>query len=50
VLEDALARCLVEDDRVPSLPLVCWVVTGSWPDPGVRVDIAFPAPEAAPLL
>jgi hypothetical protein len=50
VLEDALARRLVEDGRVPSLPLVCWVVTGIWPDWQLRVDVAFAAPGAQPLL
>jgi hypothetical protein len=50
VLEDALARALVEDGRVPSLALVCWVVTGTWPDPPLRVDVSFSPAGAPPLL
>jgi hypothetical protein len=50
VLEDALLRRLAEDGQVPSLPLVQWVVTGIWPDRELRVDVAFAAPGAAPLL
>ena len=49
-MEDALRRCLAEDDRVPSLPLVQWVVTGIWPDAQLRVDVAFVAAGAAPPL
>jgi hypothetical protein len=52
VLEDALARCLAEDGRVPSLPLVCWVVTGTWrwQDSPLRVDVCFSPAGAPPLL
>ena len=49
-MEDALRRCLAEDVAVPSLPLVQWVVTGIWPNWQLRVDVAFAAPGAAPLL
>ena len=50
VVEDALRRCLALDRPTPSLSLLHWVVTGSWPDPVVRVDVGFPPPGAAPLL
>ena len=50
-MEDALARCLVEDGRVPSLALVAWVVTGGWSDdPQLRVDVCFFPTDAPPLL
>ena len=49
-LEDALRRCLALDRPTPSLSLLHWVVTGTWPDPVVRVDVGFPPPGAAPLL
>ena len=50
MLEDALRRCLAEDDLVPSLALVQWVVTGIWPDTQPRVDVAFAPPDTAPPL
>jgi hypothetical protein len=46
----ALRRCLALDRSPPPLSLLHWVVTGSWPDSGVRVDIGFPPRGAAPLF
>ena len=45
MLEDALRRCLALDKfPTPSLSLLHWVVTGTWPDPVVRVDVVFHRP------
>jgi len=50
VVEATLCPLLALSGRPVPVALVHWVVTGRWPDPDIRVDIAFPAPGATPLL
>jgi len=47
--EDALRSWLLQQQPTP-VAVVQWVVTGCWPDPGVRVDVAFAPPGTAPLI
>jgi hypothetical protein len=50
VFEEELRRYLMLEQRPTPVALVHWVVTGSWPDPGVRVDVAFAPSRTIPLF
>ena len=44
MFDDALMRVLVDTDPVPAA-VVEHLVTGQWPTPELRCDIAFAQPE-----
>lgn len=49
VVEDALRRHLLELQPTP-VSVMQWVITGRWPDPDLRVDVAFVPHGTTPLL
>jgi len=50
VFETALTQALTDPPAAAPAPLVRWVVTGQWPRPAVRYDVAYPRENWSRLL
>ncbi|MDP7732655.1 MULTISPECIES: hypothetical protein [Mycobacterium] len=42
MVETALWRLMVDSTGQVPVPLMEWVVSGEWPSPQLRCDVAFP--------
>ncbi|MCV7034827.1 MULTISPECIES: hypothetical protein [Mycobacterium] len=47
MFEQGLMRLLADPPQAPPVSLVQWVVTGKWPPPAMRVDVAFASEDCA---